>query len=78
MLCVKTEPIPIECVVRGYLAGSGLKEYRPRQAHHLALRRRYDKAHPIGLQARDHQTRTGLAATTVLLQFELGKQGKMI
>ena len=27
MLVRKTEPFPIECVVRGYLAGSGLKEY---------------------------------------------------
>ena len=28
MLCVRTEPFPIECVVRGYLAGSAWKEYR--------------------------------------------------
>ena len=28
MLVVKSQPFPIECVVRGYLAGSGLKEYR--------------------------------------------------
>jgi len=28
MLCQKTEPIPIECVVRGYLAGSGWKDYQ--------------------------------------------------
>jgi phosphoribosylaminoimidazole-succinocarboxamide synthase len=28
MLCRKTQPLPIECVVRGYLAGSGLKDYR--------------------------------------------------
>ena len=28
MLVRKAEPFPIECVVRGYLAGSGLKEYR--------------------------------------------------
>lgn len=28
MLVRKTQVIPIECVVRGYLAGSGLKEYR--------------------------------------------------
>ena len=28
MLVRKSEPFPIECVVRGYLAGSGLKEYR--------------------------------------------------
>jgi phosphoribosylaminoimidazole-succinocarboxamide synthase len=27
MLCKKTEVVPIECVVRGYLAGSGWKEY---------------------------------------------------
>jgi phosphoribosylaminoimidazole-succinocarboxamide synthase len=28
MLVEKAAPFPIECVVRGYLAGSGLKEYR--------------------------------------------------
>jgi phosphoribosylaminoimidazole-succinocarboxamide synthase len=28
MLVRRTSPIPIECVVRGYLAGSGWKEYR--------------------------------------------------
>jgi phosphoribosylaminoimidazole-succinocarboxamide synthase len=28
MLCRKTRPLPIECVVRGYLAGSGTKDYR--------------------------------------------------
>jgi phosphoribosylaminoimidazole-succinocarboxamide synthase len=28
MLCVRAEPIPIEFVVRGYLAGSGWKEYK--------------------------------------------------
>ena len=28
MLVRRTEPIPIECVVRGYLSGSGWKEYK--------------------------------------------------
>lgn len=28
MVVVRSEPLPIECVVRGYLAGSGWKEYR--------------------------------------------------
>lgn len=28
MLVIKTKPLPIECVVRGYLAGSGWKEYQ--------------------------------------------------
>jgi len=28
MLVRKTEPVPIECVVRGYLSGSGWKEYQ--------------------------------------------------
>jgi phosphoribosylaminoimidazole-succinocarboxamide synthase len=27
MLCLRTEPFPVECVVRGYLAGSAWKEY---------------------------------------------------
>ena len=32
MLVKKTESIPIECVVRGYLSGSGWKEYRQTQS----------------------------------------------
>src|SRR6201981_3802798 len=28
MLCRKTKPFPVECVVRGYLSGSGWKDYR--------------------------------------------------
>jgi len=28
LLCVKAKVVPIECVVRGYLAGSGWKEYQ--------------------------------------------------
>jgi phosphoribosylaminoimidazole-succinocarboxamide synthase len=28
MMVTKTEPIPIECVVRGYLSGSGWKDYK--------------------------------------------------
>ncbi|MDQ2660040.1 MAG: phosphoribosylaminoimidazolesuccinocarboxamide synthase [Verrucomicrobiota bacterium] len=31
MLVRKTEPLPVECVVRGYLAGSGWKEYQANQ-----------------------------------------------
>ncbi len=30
MLVMKTDPVPIECVVRGYLSGSGWQEYRER------------------------------------------------
>jgi len=32
MIVKKAKPLPIECVVRGYLAGSGWKEYRERQS----------------------------------------------
>ncbi|MBE0642809.1 MAG: phosphoribosylaminoimidazolesuccinocarboxamide synthase [Bacteroidetes bacterium] len=32
MLVKKTQPLAIECVVRGYLTGSGLKEYRKTQS----------------------------------------------
>jgi phosphoribosylaminoimidazole-succinocarboxamide synthase len=32
MLVKKTKPFPIECVVRGYLAGSGWKEYQKSQS----------------------------------------------
>jgi phosphoribosylaminoimidazole-succinocarboxamide synthase len=28
MLVRKAQPLPVECIVRGYLSGSGLKEYR--------------------------------------------------
>jgi phosphoribosylaminoimidazole-succinocarboxamide synthase len=31
MIVKKAQPLPIECVVRGYLAGSGLKEYKEKQ-----------------------------------------------
>lgn len=30
MLCRKADPLPIECVVRGYLSGSGWAEYKER------------------------------------------------
>lgn len=32
MICRKAEVVPIECVVRGYLAGSGWKEYQQSRA----------------------------------------------
>jgi phosphoribosylaminoimidazole-succinocarboxamide synthase len=32
MLVMKTNPLPVECVVRGYLAGSGWKEYQESQS----------------------------------------------
>lgn len=32
MLVKKTNPLPVECVVRGYVAGSGWKEYRECQS----------------------------------------------
>jgi phosphoribosylaminoimidazole-succinocarboxamide synthase len=31
MLVVKTKPLPVECVVRGYLSGSGWREYQANQ-----------------------------------------------
>ncbi len=32
MIVKKTKPLPVECVVRGYLAGSGWKEYQESQS----------------------------------------------
>jgi len=32
MLVLKTKPLAVECVVRGYLSGSGWKEYRQKQS----------------------------------------------
>ena len=31
MLVLKTKPLPVECVVRGYISGSGCKEYLQKQ-----------------------------------------------
>jgi phosphoribosylaminoimidazole-succinocarboxamide synthase len=46
MLCIRTDVIPIECVVRGYLSGSAWKEYR---AHGTLAGERL----PAGLQESD-------------------------
>ncbi|MCX5700319.1 MAG: phosphoribosylaminoimidazolesuccinocarboxamide synthase [Candidatus Omnitrophica bacterium] len=32
MLVVKSKPLPVECIVRGYLSGSGWKEYQKKQS----------------------------------------------
>lgn len=32
MLVVRSQPLPVECVVRGYLSGSGWKEYKASQS----------------------------------------------
>lgn len=32
MLVKKAKPLPVECIVRGYLSGSGWKEYRQKQS----------------------------------------------
>ena len=32
MLVVKSKPLPVECIVRGYLSGSGWKEYKENQS----------------------------------------------
>jgi phosphoribosylaminoimidazole-succinocarboxamide synthase len=32
MLVLKTKPLPVECVVRGYLCGSGWKEYKEKHS----------------------------------------------
>lgn len=32
MLVFKTKPLPVECVVRGYLSGSGWREYKEKQS----------------------------------------------
>jgi len=32
MLVKKAEPLPVECIVRGYLSGSGWKEYKAKQS----------------------------------------------
>ena len=32
MLVIKSKPLPVECIVRGYLSGSGWKEYQKNQS----------------------------------------------
>jgi phosphoribosylaminoimidazole-succinocarboxamide synthase len=32
MLVLKTKPLPVECIVRGYISGSGWKEYQQKQS----------------------------------------------
>jgi len=32
MLAIKSSPLPVECIVRGYLSGSGWKEYQKEQS----------------------------------------------
>lgn len=32
MLVLKSNPLPVECIVRGYISGSGWKEYKERQS----------------------------------------------
>ncbi len=32
MLVLKSRPLPVECIVRGYLSGSGWKEYKEKQS----------------------------------------------
>lgn len=32
MLVIKSQPLPVECIVRGYLSGSGWKEYQKSQS----------------------------------------------
>jgi phosphoribosylaminoimidazole-succinocarboxamide synthase len=49
MLCRKTRPLPVECVVRGYLAGSGWKDY-------LATGKICGVALPPGLKESDRLT----------------------
>ncbi len=42
MLSVKADMFPVECVARGYLAGSGWKEYQEKPALSAASRCRPD------------------------------------
>ena len=39
MIVKKTKPLPVECVVRGYLAGSGWKELRQQQRQSKVMTR---------------------------------------
>ncbi len=48
MLVAKAKPLPVECVVRGYLAGSGWKEYQAsRSVCGIALPEDLEQASPL-------------------------------
>ncbi len=57
MIVKKARPLPVECVVRGYLAGSGWKEYQ-------ASRRICDIALPAGLQQAEQLPETLFTPST--------------
>jgi phosphoribosylaminoimidazole-succinocarboxamide synthase len=49
LLCTKCQAFPVECVVRGYLAGSAWKDYKKLFAHGGEVRL-YDIPIPVGLR----------------------------
>jgi len=52
MVCRKAEVVPIECVVRGYLAGSGWKDYQQTQAVCGRPRKAMTRTSPSSRRAR--------------------------
>ena len=53
LLCRRTAPLPIEAVVRGYLSGSGWKEYRERESKSGGLVDVWGTPLPAGLRESD-------------------------
>jgi len=79
MLVKKAKPIPVECVVRGYLAGSGWKEYTKKQSIcgidlPSGLRESDKLPQPIFTPATKEETGHDINVTQDFINNELGKE----
>ena len=79
MLVKKAEPIPVECVVRGYLAGSGWKEYRKTQSVcgiplPNGLRESSKLPEPLFTPATKEEMGHDLNVTQEYIEREIGKE----
>ena len=75
MLVKKAEMFPVECIVRGYLAGSGLKEYQRQgtvcgiQLPEDAATQLRDLAIKVYSVARDHAAENGIIIADTKFEF---------
>src|SRR5919106_1727146 len=68
MIVRKTRPLPVECVVRGYLAGSGWKEYQQTgSTSGVSLPKGLELAAKCGIIVADTKFEFGLLADELLL-----------
>lgn len=79
MLVLKTQPLPVECVVRGYLSGSAWKEYRETQSVcgiglPAGLRESSRLMQPIFTPATKEETGHDLNVDFAYVETALGKE----